>query len=249
MTAARVFSRGWLPTTLLVVAAAAVCVRLGIWQLDRLEQRRAFNREYATARKLPVLDLSRPGALDTATMEWRGARAAGIYDAERQVAIRNQYLDGQYGYHLLTPLVLSPDRVVLVDRGWIPADGNDSPNDWRKYDDLGEVVVVGQLRRGASKPVVGGVPDTVRSAPDQPLAFWNNLDLERIAAQLPYGILPLFLQPVADGDPEPPIPSQPEVELTEGPHLGYAAQWFSFAAILMVGYPIYVRRQVEGAAG
>jgi hypothetical protein len=33
----------WILTTLLVIAALAVLVRLGIWQLDRLQERRIFN--------------------------------------------------------------------------------------------------------------------------------------------------------------------------------------------------------------
>jgi surfeit locus 1 family protein len=31
-------------------------------------------------------------------------------------------------------------------------------------------------------------------------------------------------------------------DLSDGPHLSYAIQWFSFATIALVGYPIYVRR-------
>jgi cytochrome oxidase assembly protein ShyY1 len=37
------FSRRWFLTTLLALAAVGVLIRLGIWQLDRLSQRRAFN--------------------------------------------------------------------------------------------------------------------------------------------------------------------------------------------------------------
>ena len=44
-------------------------------------------------------------------------------------------------------------------------------------------------------------------------------------------------------DAEPPIPFQPELELTEGPHFGYALQWFTFATILFVGYPFFLRKQ------
>ena len=47
-------------------------------------------------------------------------QASGTYDFEHQVAIRNQYYNNQYGYHLLTPFALSDDETVLVDRGWIP---------------------------------------------------------------------------------------------------------------------------------
>jgi len=31
--------------------------------------------------------------------------------------------------------------------------------------------------------------------------------------------------------------------LTEGPNFVYAMQWFSFAAILLIGYPFYIRKQ------
>ncbi|HEX2996359.1 MAG TPA: SURF1 family cytochrome oxidase biogenesis protein, partial [Anaerolineales bacterium] len=65
-----------------------------------------------------------------------------------------------------------------------------------------------------------------------------------IASQMPYPILPVYIQPKPDpNDTQPPIPFQPEIELTEGPHMGYAIQWFSFAAILFIGYPFYLRKQ------
>ena len=76
------------------------------------------------------------------------------------------------------------------------------------------------------------------------LELWNNADVARIAGQLPYPILPVYIQLDADAqDTEPPIPFQPEIELTEGPHFGYALQWFTFATILFVGYPFYLRKQ------
>jgi surfeit locus 1 family protein len=41
----------------------------------------------------------------------------------------------------------------------------------------------------------------------------------------------------------PPIPYQPELDLTEGPHLSYALQWFAFAVLTVSGFAFYVRRQ------
>ena len=41
----KIFSRKWWFATLLVIAGTLVLIRLGIWQLDRLEQRRAFNMQ------------------------------------------------------------------------------------------------------------------------------------------------------------------------------------------------------------
>jgi surfeit locus 1 family protein len=248
----KMFQRKWLLPTLLVFAGTALCIRLGIWQLDRLEQRRAFNAQFETARAQPVLNLNEEQPADIIDMEWRAVKVTGEYDFTNQVAVRNQYYGSEYGYHLLTPLRFVPSQgsaaatAVLVDRGWIPAQGNAAPSDWRKYDEVDAVNVSGQIRLGQTKPVIGGVADPP-SAAGAKLEIWNNADIERIAGQMPYPVLPVYVQPAADlNDTEPPIPFQPEIELTEGPHFGYALQWFTFATILFVGYPFFLRKQETG---
>jgi len=238
----KMLHRKWLITTLLVLLGTALCVRLGIWQLDRLEARRAFNAQVQAMRALPPLNLDKDGSDSIQDMEWRAVQVIGHYDFENQIAIRNQYYGGQYGYHLMTPLLFD-GTAVLVDRGWIPADGNSAPDDWRKYDEVGEVNLSGQIRLGQGKLAIGGVADAMPENGVR-LELWNNADVARIAGQLPYPILPVYIQLDADAqDTEPPIPFQPEIELTEGPHFGYALQWFTFAAILFVGYPFYLRKQ------
>jgi surfeit locus 1 family protein len=245
MSLRNMFRRKWLLATLLVFAGTAVCIRLGIWQLDRLEQRRAFNAQFEAARALPALDLNKEQPADITGMEWRAVEVTGEYDFANQVAVRNQYHGSEYGYHLLTPLRFAGEA-VLVDRGWIPAEGNSAPADWRKYDEAGVANVSGQIRLGRAKPALGGVPDTLPEDGGT-LEVWNNADISRIVAQMPYPILPVYIQPeVAANDTEPPIPSQPVIELTEGPHFGYALQWFTFATILFVGYPFFLRKQESG---
>ncbi len=238
------FSLKWLLPTLLVFLGAALCIRLGIWQLDRLDQRRAFNAQVASMRAAELLDLNNDLPENISTMEWRAVTVTGEYDFENQVALRNQYNGDQYGYHLITPLLFS-GTAVLVDRGFIPADGDSNPvrEAWRKYDEDGTVTVTGQIRLGQVKPAFGGVADALPESGEK-LFVWNNLNLEQISAQLKFPILNIYIQPnVEIGDTIPPIPYQPVVELTEGSHFGYALQWFSFAAILFLGYPFFLRRQ------
>ena len=233
------FSRAWISTTLLVFIGTGICIRLGIWQLDRLKQRRAFNSQVISMRAAKPLDLNQNIPTDISTMEWRAVTVTGEYDFENQVALRNQFNGDQYGYHLITPLRFS-GGAVLVDRGFIPADGNAAPKDWRKYDETGQVTVTGQLRLGQDKPAFGGVADEEASHLD----LWNNLNVDRISKQSPYPILLVYVQPnEIQNDTVPPIPYQPEVDLTEGPHFGYALQWFAFATILFVGYPFFLRKQ------
>ena len=247
----KMVQRKWLLATLFVLFGTALCVRLGIWQLDRLDGRRAFNAQVETMRSLPVLDLNREGFDSIHEMEWRAVQVSGTYDFENQIAIRNQYYDNQYGYHLLTPLLFDPSTgsrkpktAILIDRGWIPADSTSEPADWRKYDETGELhVVTGQIRLGQAKPAFGGVED-ITPENGARLEVWNNADLTRIAGQMPYPVLAAYIQQKPDiGDTEPPIPFQPEIELTEGPHFGYALQWFTFATILFLGYPFFLRKQ------
>ena len=234
--------RKWIITTLLVLLGTALCVRLGIWQLDRLDARRAFNAQVESMRMLPALNLNQHGSDSLNEMEWRAVQISGLYDFENQIAIRNQYYGGQSGYHLLTPLLFT-GTAVLVDRGWIPAEGNPTADDWRKYDEVGEVKLSGQIRLGQAKPAIGGVADVLPENGAR-LEIWNNADVAHIAGQLPYPVLPVYIQLEADAqDTEPPIPFQPEIELTDGPHFGYALQWFTFATILFVGYPFYLRKQ------
>src|SRR5215207_2018110 len=188
----KMFQRQWLFATLLVIAGTALCIRLGIWQLDRLEQRRAFNAQFEAARAQPALDLNQEQPKNITEMEWRSVKVTGEYDFVNQVAVRNQYYGSQYGYHLLTPLSFD-GHVVLVDRGWIPAEDNAAPSlpelAWRKYDEAGTVDVSGQIRLGRAKPTIGGVADPLPENGAK-LAVWNNADVARIASQLPYPILP-----------------------------------------------------------
>jgi surfeit locus 1 family protein len=237
MTFLKMFSRRWLLPTLFVLIAAAVCIRLGIWQLDRLEGRRAFNTQVETMRASSPLDLNEGVPENISSMEWRAVTVTGEYDFENQIALRNQYNGAEYGYHLVTPLLFN-GTAVLVDRGWIPADA-----DWRSFDEMGQVHVTGQIRLGSGKPAIGGVADALPASGEK-LEVWNNFDLEHMSPQFPYPILDVYLQPNMDsGDTTPPIPYQPVVELTEGPHFGYALQWFTFAVIALVGYYFYVRKQ------
>ena len=241
-----IFSRQWILATLLVLAGGALCVRLGIWQLDRLEQRRAFNAHVEAMWAAEPISLNGQTTEDLTKLEYRAVTVSGRYDFENQVALRNRYFQDEYGYHLLTPLLLDDGSAVLVDRGWIPADGNDSPVDWRKYDQPGPVTLQGQIRLGQTKPDLGGVPDPTLTPGQTGLDFWSIVNLERIQGQVPYPLLNVFVQPDVDlEDTEPPVPYQPDIELTEGSHQGYAIQWFTYATILVVGYPFFVRKQMK----
>jgi surfeit locus 1 family protein len=181
-------------------------------------------------------------------MEYREVVVTGEYDPAGEVALRNQAWNNHIGVHLLTPLhIAGSDQAVLVDRGWVPLEDY-SAGDLTKYAEPGVVEVRGVIRASQSKPEIGGRADQVPAPGEDKLLAWNLVNVPGIAAQVAYPLLPAYIQQAPDPEwSSLPYRSQPELELTEGPHFGYALQWFSFAAILVIGYPFYIRRE-EGTS-
>ncbi len=245
---ARLFSRRWLFTTLLVLVAAAVMARLGVWQLDRLEWRRGFNaRVIAQANEPPMALDAAALDLDLYSMEYRKVLVTGEYLPQDAVVLRNQVWTTLYGnllgYKLLMPLqVEGSNTAILIDRGWVPSD---QPLDLAQYAPAGTVTVSGQLRRAELDVSLAFNADPTLQ-PGQPrLEIWNYLELPRLAEQMDTALVTAaYVQVVPQGEQtEPPYANPPELDLSEGSHFGYAVQWFTFATILLVGYPFYARRQ------
>ncbi len=241
----RLFSRRWLLATLLVLLAAGVMARLGVWQLDRLAQRRAFNARLLAQINQPALTLQGTALdLDLAAMEYRAVIVRGVYDFSHQVALRNQVWGNQPGVRLLTPLrIEGSQRYVLVDRGWVPLQGY-TDLDWTAYDEPGLVEVRGVIRASQSKPDFGRRSDPTPAPGQAPLRLWFFANVEAIAAQMPYPLLPIYIQQ-ADEPTHTTLPyrSLPQLDLSEGPHLSYAIQWFTFSVMLLLGYPLYVYKR------
>lgn len=231
---------------MLVIAAIAVMIRLGIWQLDRLDQRRAFNARVFEQQAQPTLDLSGQSVEDPklADMEYRQVVVHGVYDPAHQVVLRNQVWENEIGVHILTPLKIDgSDQYVLVNRGWVPLEDYQNGN-LGQYDEPGIVQVKGIIRAPQTRPQIGGRVDPIPGPGEPPLLAWNVANVAAIASQTPYPLLPMYIQQAPDESwTRMPYRTLPELELTEGPHLGYAFQWFMFATLLAVGYPFYVRRE------
>jgi surfeit locus 1 family protein len=235
------FNRQWWWATILVILGVAFLARLGLWQLDRLEQRRAYNTEMARQLAAPPFSLTGE-ALPGEPAEWRHRQVsvAGEFDFSQQIVLLAQNYQGQPGVHLVAPLrIAGSDKAVLVDRGWIPA-REARAGQLARFDEPGVLVVTGTLQTTQALPRAANQPAQAMPATPQP--EWYRVDIPAIQAQLPYEILPLYVQqaPSEGIGTEPPYRVASEVVLSEGSHLGYAIQWFTFALMLAVGYFFFV---------
>jgi surfeit locus 1 family protein len=245
----RVRITGWgVTAALLALVVAAVCIRLGFWQLDRLADRRALNAELAASlAEEPVRLPGVAGSVRAAPEDflYRRATVRGRFVPERTVLLRGRFHAGQPGVHVVIPMELAGGEVLLVNRGWVPApDG--ATVDSVPVPPGGEVTVSGTLQ-AVPRTDDGGRPSPPEAAPGTGGTF-QRLDREALAAHLPR-LLPLYLQESVEGAADGlPVPVPPP-ELSDGPHLGYAIQWFSFAAIALVGLAVVLLRRRRPTAG
>ena len=230
--------RKWIITSVLAVIGVMILIRLGFWQLDRLEWRRAFNNHYLSQINQPDVNLNDVTNLDEYTgMEYRGIYASGTFDFSNEVFLQNQANDNLPGYRVVTPLMVEGKNfAIMVDRGWIPLD-DVNKIDEIDQNDFGDMTISGVIRASQEKSDFGIDPDKQKNSDSK---FWLIVNLKRIQNQISYPIAPFYIQLESDLADELPIASLPEIEITEGPHLGYAIQWFFFASLLGFGYPFYV---------
>jgi surfeit locus 1 family protein len=251
------FSRRYILITLLVIAAMAVMARLGVWQLERREQRIARNTDLAAKLEASPVSLNAAAAADAwplpedrTAVRNLPAEVTGQYDFDRQLLLVQQNYRDMPGAHLVVPLVLSDtDQAILVDRGWVPFDDVQSGR-WLEYDDQrGPVMVTGRVQPSQILFGQAGEQAQTSATTAQPEAEWYRIDIEAIQGQMPYTLLPVYLleAPGPQGNAVLPYRIEPEVDLSEGPHMGYALQWFAFAIVAGVVYVAAVHSRLRKA--
>lgn len=237
-----------LATHLAVLAVAVTCVALGQWQLDRLAAVRASNALLTERAALEVTDLAdllaglpdgSGRAAAVAELEFRRVRATGTFRPDEEVLHRNRSLDGRQGFHVLTPLALDQGPVVLVVRGWVPADRAEPPVA-DAPPPAGRVSVVGILEASTPQPRFGA-----RDPDEGRLARVFHADVDRLAGQVSGGLAPIVLRELAPTDTAAPIGRLPiplgPPELSEANHRSYAVQWHVFAVLALLAHGAWLR--------
>lgn len=107
-----------------LIGAEALLLRLGVWQMHRMEQKNAEKAAFM------------------ATLDDRTKTFTGRFDHSREVVLESQKRRNDYGYRILTPLVTS-EQEIIVDRGWVRR--SFEPHYLARFHVPGEVTVKGIL--------------------------------------------------------------------------------------------------------
>lgn len=227
----------WIIATVVVLALGAVFVRLGIWQLDRLEERRVTNAVGEQRLDARPVDLSTllEETSETDSLQYRRVTVEGEYDPSEEVLIRSQVELGQAGFHVVTPLVRDDGSAVLVNRGWVPITMDTPPVDAEPPS--GRQIVEGWVQLTQTRPALG------QEEPPGDLGVLNRINVERLGRQTPHELAPVYVVAMGERSDDLPIRVDPPDFTDEGPHLGYAIQWFGFAAVVLIGFFFLLRRK------
>jgi surfeit locus 1 family protein len=218
---------------LFAIVMAAICVRLGFWQLSRRRQRLAMNARIESrigAAAVPIATLTG----DTSAIRFRQAHVEGVPDYDHEIALTLRGNNGSPGVDLITPIrVAGEDSAVLVNRGWAYSpDGmtvdfsklHDRDSAFTGYVDVFDASGADSLRgRGISR-----------------------MSYEAIARTMPYPVKRVYLVAIGDSAGGGSLVVRLRLpRLDSGPHLSYAIQWFGFATVALIGAAIVAARTMR----
>ena len=191
--------------TLVVLAAAALMIGLGVWQLQRAKWKEGLLANYARAERLPPISFPTAPVDDSNLPLFRHATGNCLSVAGRR-AIAGENRAGDPGYVQIVDCATGAEGPGMsVEIGW-----SKNPNaavNWR-----------GGLVSGII------VPD-------------RRARMRLVADSAPAGLEPSRTPDVGSAS-----------AVTPAGHRGYAATWFSLAAIALIIYAIALRRRLRELA-
>ncbi len=217
--------------TLAYLCLLPVLLTLGMWQLDRSEQKRVLLKLQEQAVATETLHLSAGIEDNTDALRYRQVEVTGRYDVAHQFLLDNQISGGKAGYFVLTPLVLTGEtKAVLVNRGWIPLNPDRSVLPDLKVNQI-QAIITGRIN---NFPSVG-----IKLAGAQiPTAGWPSVvqvvDSNTLAKKLGYSLFQFQIELAKELPDGYKREWHTSTIMLPEQHTAYAIQWFALALTLTI---------------
>lgn len=228
--------RRWIALGVLATVLAVTFVMLGRWQLSRLDERRDANAIVVAHRDMPVQPYQQVmGGPIGDDDQWFRVTATGTYLPE-QFQVRYRSLDGAYGSEVVAVLQTDRGDNLLINRGFLQREGS-RPDGHVPAVTPGQVTVTGYVRRNERG-------DTIAMQPHEGQIRLINSEVlgSSLGIELLDGFVALSESTPADVGGLTPVPPP---DLSEGPHLSYALQWFAFTVVGVIGVGVLVRADIR----
>ncbi|MCK9396410.1 MAG: SURF1 family protein [Methylobacter sp.] len=217
--------------TLAYLCLLPVLLALGMWQLDRSEQKRVLLKQQEQAVATEILHLSAGIENNAGILRYRQVEVTGRYDVAHQFLIDNQISGGKAGYFVLTPFVLTGEtKAVLVNRGWIPLN-----HDRSALPDLqisqAQAIITGRINHFPSVGIKLAGAET-------PTEGWPSVvqvvDSHVLAKKLGYSLFPFQIELAKELPDGFKREWQASTVMQPEQHTAYAIQWFALALTLTI---------------
>ncbi len=220
---------------LFFIAAMATTVGLGTWQVQRLEWKSGLIAEIEAAKTQSPLTVLPHTKAELEAKEFYPVEVRGAWMGDTEFHITPRFFKGQLGYFLLTPLKLEDGRILLVNRGWIPAALKDLKS--RPQTAIsGEAEFLGLLRTGDER---NGL--TPENQPEKNIWFGRDTLAMAESAGLD-NVVPAEVDIVgAQSMKHLPVPSDGSIRLRND-HLSYILTWYMIALGILAIFIIYHRK-------
>ena len=219
---------GWVIAAVLILTFSYFAFTfLAPWQLGknaRLEQRNDQIVEAFDHDPVPLADVvNADGSLDQ-DREWSRVTATGHY-LPQDVLLRLRPVDRTPAFQVLTPFQLDSGDVLLVNRGWVPAQNSTQVPEIAPAP-TNTVTLTGMLLEGEA---------TSPTAPmeDQGYQMVYSISPEQVGELTGTQMLSPYLQ-LLSGEPGV-LEAIPLPQLETGNHLSYGLQWILFGILGPVG--------------
>lgn len=236
-------------TAVAVLAALAILLSLGTWQVQRLHWKEGLLADIAERRAAAPVALSQIEAIQKSggDIEYRRVSVTGRFDHAKERHFFATF-EGQTGFYVYTPMTLADGRSLFVNRGFVPYEMKD-PATRAAGEVPGEQAVTGYARaRLEGKPSMI-VPE---NDPAKNIFYWKDLDAMVATAGLDASnVVPFFV----DADASLANPGGwPKGGVTQfdlpNSHLQYAVTWYGLAAALVaVVTGAWLRRRRSASLG
>ncbi|HZV98008.1 MAG TPA: SURF1 family protein [Methylophilaceae bacterium] len=237
------FRPTWLGT-LITVCCIPLFIKLGFWQYHKAEQKQALQTLYDSYMHSPPVALP-TNIAEPESWRYRMVKVAGTYEPRYQIFLDNQVDQGRAGYHVITPLkIQATQHYVLVDRGWLPAEADHRLLP-RIETPVGIQEIHGQVWLPPSRFYSLAAPADEDAAKSGWQALWQNMDMQRYAKTVPFQVLPIVIRLDAASQAGGFTRNWQRPAERVSTNIGYAYQWFGFAAAAFFIYIFVSMKKVR----
>jgi len=231
--------------TLVTLILFPVLISLGLWQLDRADEKREIDHGIQLAiAKIPLkLNEIKLGTKETKEIllqeVYRPVTVSGKYDNNNQFLLDNRTHLGKPGYHVLTPFKFdstfqsdkqASSHAVLINRGWITYNGTRDNIPSIEVDD-NDRKILGQIKQEADAIVLNDDDKKAVQNSNNPKLI-QSIQIKELNKGLDYQLLPIIIE-LNKQDKDGFIREWQPYYGSIDKHNAYALQWFAMAAILL----------------